>query len=74
MQLYSLPGGDALLVSTGGDAETRIWEGRSESKSGGGAVGGWRLRQTISVDGNLQLSAALTALTVDGDWCAGHRL
>ena len=70
VQLYSLPGGGALLVSTGGDAETRIWEGPGAGKADG-VAGGWRLRQTISVDGKLQLSAALTAMTVGGDWCAG---
>ena len=73
VQLYSLPGEGALLVSTGGDAETRIWE-RPRAGKAASAVGGWSLRQTISVDGKLQLSAALTAMTVDGDWCAGPQL
>ncbi len=73
VQLYSLPGGGALLVSTGGDAETRIWEGPTAGTADG-AASGWRLRQTITVDGKLQLSAALTATTVDGDWCAGPLL
>ena len=39
VQLYSLPGGGALLVSTGGDAETRIWEGPGAGKADG--VGRW---------------------------------
>lgn len=68
VQLYSLPGGGSLLVSTGGDTETRVWEGPSAGKAGGAAAA-WRLRQTLSIDGKLQLSAALTALDVDSKWC-----
>ena len=69
MQLYSLPGGGAMLISTGGDAETRVWE-RPGSGKANDAAAPWRLRQTISVDGKLQLSAALSALDVEGNWCA----